>query len=61
MPIIGEGVISVKKPLKTRQQAISALISRQMTKTGVAQLLGCTGKTVQNYRRRFLAQDPAGL
>lgn len=61
MLITGEGVISVKKPLITRQQVISALTEGQITKAVATRLLGCTGKSIQNYRRRFLIYGLAGL
>jgi transposase len=61
MLITGKGVISVKKPLPIRQQVVAACLRGEITKQRAAFLLNCSPRTIQRYRRRFLALGVKGL
>lgn len=61
MLITGEGVISVKRPLSVRHQIVAACLRGEITKQRAALALNCSPRTIQRYRRQFLAIGVKGL
>ena len=51
----------MKKPITEREQVVSAFVKKEIGKDTAAQLLGCTGKTLRNYVRKYLVYGVAGL
>lgn len=51
----------MKKPLDVRERALLSYLSRDISKHQMAKMLGCTIRTVENYRRAYRQYGREGL
>lgn len=51
----------MKKPLSKRAEVIKSLVAGAITRNQAAELLVCTHRTIDNYRRRYVASGEDGL
>jgi len=51
----------VKKPIEKRQEVLLAFLGGQIDKQKAADLLGCTKRTIENYRNVYRKQGKDGL
>lgn len=51
----------MKYPLEKRQEVLLAFLAGEMSKQQAANLLGCTEKTIRNYRKQYKKEGKEGL
>lgn len=51
----------MKKPVEKREEVVLAFLSREITKKQAGQLLGCSTKTIERYRRAYRHRGKDGL
>lgn len=51
----------MKKPIEERQKIILSHLAEEITKQKAAELLGCTTRTVENYRKQYKENGTEGL
>lgn len=51
----------MKKPIEVRQQIILSLCKKEISKQKAAEILGCTKRTIENYKNSFLKNGKDGL
>jgi len=56
-----KGVSKMKKPIKERVAVVRTFIQGKIDKQKAAEVLGCTTRTIENYRQAFLTQGGEGL
>lgn len=51
----------MKKPIKKREEVLLAFLNGEVDKQKAADLLGCTNRTIENYRNSYRQKGNAGL
>lgn len=51
----------MKKPIENREEVLLAFLNGEIDKQKSADLLGCTTRTIENYRRAYRKQGKEGL
>ncbi len=51
----------MKKPIEVRKSVVNSFLSGEIDKKRAAELLGCTTRTIENYRRAMRKEGESGL
>src|SRR3989344_6909456 len=51
----------MKKPIEQREEILLSLLSGEISKHQAARLLGCTARTIENYRNSYREHGKEGL